>query len=122
MREIKFKGKRKDNGEWEKGGCFSNPFQVFIIDQMDFFEVIPETVGQFTGLTDKNGKPDWVGDIVKARVGMSVYYRPIFQSESGAFCINLPTLGATGGEDAIMLITCDHENVGNVHDGQGDQR
>jgi len=83
----------------------------------DFVEVHPESVGQYTGLKDKNGKEDWIDDIVKTKVGQFTYYRRIFQAESGAFCINLPVLYyATPTQEAIMLITCEHENVGNIHD------
>ncbi len=75
---------------------------------------------QYTGQVDKNGKKDWVGDIVKAKVGKFTHYREIFQSEiSGAYCINLPSLGASSGQSAIMLCTIEHENVGNKYDDPG---
>lgn len=73
-REILFKAKRLDNGEWVEGGYFSEPYtdKTFIIRWNstgmgfnEFIEVNPETVCQYTGLTDKNGKKIWENDIVQ---------------------------------------------------------
>ena len=72
MRESLFKGKRKDNGEWVEGGYFQEPYtdSVFIIvwnstglGYNEFIEIIPETLCQYTGCTDKNGKMIWENDI-----------------------------------------------------------
>ena len=127
MREIIFRGKRMDNGEWVYGwpfadtadcslkkvgkcGCPHDGSKYFIVEWVDDFheyeerEVIPDTVGQYTGLNDKNGQRIFAGDILSLRNG-----RPhVVRFEDGAFIMKDSTIP--------MSFAIKFEIIGNAHD------
>lgn len=75
MREILFRGKRSDNGEWVIGSftnwnqlCFDNKtpkMGIVTENELQYFDCLPETIGQYVGYSDINGKRIFDGDIVR---------------------------------------------------------
>lgn len=133
MREILFKAKRIDNGEWiegnllnldsDSGYCYivptyetasTLPIKSLILDRMKLVD--PETVCQFTGLTDKNGKKIWENNVVwLVYDGKEHIYQIVWDNSELDF-------KATNGEENYRsnfeyLLCCDEiEVIGNIFD------
>ena len=117
MREILFRGKRLDNGEWVTGDLLHdyNGEPRCISDYCGSNPVDPSTVGQYTGLT-ANGKRIFEGDVIK---GLSWISRPVFgvvAFKCGAFGVEW--LCGKVNELSALTSYCniEWEVIGNVHD------
>ena len=119
MREILFRGKRADNGEWAYGmPCYGD--DTFTISGVeaglqigDVYDVDPATVGQFTGLTDKNGKKIFEGDIINGYTMTGMNDRrgePVTWSELFSGWYAGENKSMYGGLGEI------YEVIGNIHD------
>lgn len=124
MREILFKAKRLDNGEWVEG-YYIGPIGVLdvheICDVHDItgprVEVDPSTVCEYTGLTDKNGKKVFVGDIVRCSLGCP--HEVVWvQEHGGTFIGGMPAVYLSGLNPGYAW-TGAEEIIGNIHDGEG---
>lgn len=120
MREILFKAKRLDNGEWVEG-YYIGPIGVLdvheICDVHDItgprVEVDPSTVGQYTGLKDKNGKRIFEGDNVYDPHENSIY--TVEWNENNAIFQMAHDWHRRSVETAYYC-----EIIGNIYDGEGD--
>lgn len=142
MREILFKAKRLDNDEWVEGNLISCPeadtgYEALIIPCLDsgmytsdynpdvgferWYKINPETICQYTGLTDKNGNKIWENDVVN--IDSYSYMEPEdscygvvrYSNSKNAFCLDdgdtwIPIYECTGSYTTI------YENYGSIFD------
>ncbi len=135
-REILFRGKRDDNGEWIEGNLLSDDISdiaaivtyinlagdIHDLSECSIYRVIPSAIGRYTGLTDKNGRKIFEGDIIETQEDYDdIFGYPatnVFNSlviwDKKNFCYALKT-----GDYIQSFNDWDWDNshvIGNIHD------
>ena len=121
MKEILFKGKRVDNGEWVYGWyaplvCNDRTVIPSIKDSNgSAWRVEQGTVGQFTGLYDKNGKKIFESDIVKVTIGLQGY-KSTYSSVNCTVEFRSDNCGIAAFYPFTNSDTIETEVIGNIYD------
>ena len=121
-RPIKFRAKGKYDGQWHYGGLIqvSKGYSIAtkIEDAFEMCAVDPETIGQFTGLYDKNGKEIYEGDIIL--YGDSIQYEVVFRHGAFGYLIYggefISYAGNTNFTFNPLNRSKKHEVIGNIYD------
>lgn len=133
MREILFRGKRVDSDKWVEGyyvhisegegtyDCEHHLIQTDYKGRLGLrYEVIPETVGQFTGLFDKDGKRVFEGDILSQidhHDGSELTRVVKYEMSCGSCCTQVIGFGASGrGHLDFIKLDERFKVIGNIHD------
>ena len=146
MREILFRGKCLYNGKWVKGfivasreNTYPDGFDMITVDGINYDEldgciphftsyaVDPSTIGQYTGLTDKNGKKIFEGDIVKCtatNVDCAFTAVVLFGNSNGEYNWGFQLVrisGANANTDILLWVDREEtgafiEVIGNIYD------
>ena len=142
MREILFKAKRWSDGEWVEGSLIVYPdqtteivYDMGSIEEMGKAAVRPETICQYTGLTDKNGKKIFEGDRLRCYVPVYEIGKRTPVGERwlvGTVGWNAPCSEELGhwalfaddenGNPTTYTFSSKFEVIGSIHDGEGGQR
>ena len=126
MNNYKFRGKIIGSNVWAYGFFLEDRkiteckirYYIRVKDNDDYFfhcEVLPETVGQWTGLLDKNGNSGFCGDLVKDEDG--TIYQIVFNAELASFCLKF-SFGKSccfNSFDRLNKLSA-YDIIGNIHD------
>lgn len=94
MKETLFRGKRVDDGKWTEGYFFKSWNKVFLLwgmtgDSPNMEEVVPETVGQYTGIEDDNDVRIFEGDIVEVSYDDGTVYTTEVRAYGNTLCVDV---------------------------------
>lgn len=127
MREILFRAKRLDNGEWVEGYLYRleetlNPFIMCKNRNGESFEVDPSTVCQYTGLTDKNGKQIFEGDKITMIFSHGQRTANVVGFRDGSFGLHWKWGGVGQFTAFTGICHVEYEVTGSIHDKEEEGR